>query len=480
MMAQQALVNSYSRVWFQEGGAGPSKARTYHGNWQAGAVSWDKGDLTTIREPDPNSYGKFIRVGRFRGEPGDPELPLRARYTQQRSVLLRAARRDCAHTLQVHIGTCRDPQDFARGWEKTLILEEAAITSYGTDDLGALGPDETAPINEDVPFTGTDLYEVTRLNFSEQGGALVTREITSVYVCDSEQCGACGVSSDGCQVVLALEGAVSASPGLAASLLLTTDGGATWVERSITTLAATERGDRVFCVGSNVIVISSASESLHYAPLADLVANTATWTEVTTGFVATKGPIAAWTLGATETWFVGEGGYIYYSADPTGGVEVSDAGSVTTSDLNDVHFVDGGVTWTELTGPAVGVVLNAVWMKSPTEWLVGTAGGALYYTVDSGVNWTIKAFPGSGAGSVRDIVFVTPSVGYMAHSTATPAGRILRTIDGGYSWYVLPEGSGAIPENDYVGQLAVCVEPNIVFGGGLGGNAVDGFLVKAA
>lgn len=497
-MPAQALINSFTRVWFSEGGTGPSRPRSYYGNWKPGSPSWDQGDLTTVYEPDPDRYGKFVKVARFRGEPGDPEITITARFGRQRSVLLKAARRDCAHTLQLHIGECQNPQDFARGWDKVLMVEEASITSWGTDDLGALGPDETAPINEEVPFSGTDMYEVTRLNFQEQAATLVTREVTSVYVCDAQQCGACGAPSDGCQVVLALEGGISASPGLPPTVLVTDDGGDTWAERTVSTLAANERGDGIFCVGSNVVVISSDSESLHYTTLASLIAGTQTWTEVLTGFVATKGPVAAWSLGATETWIVGEGGYIYHTDDPTAGVTVSDAGSATTENLNDVHAYDsenivavgannavvytenGGDTWTSVTGPAVGIALNTVWMRSPTEWFVGAANGSLYYTVDSGVNWTEKSFNGSGAGQVRDLVFPTPSVGYMAHSTAAPAGRILRTIDGGYSWYVLPEGTGSIPTNDYVGKLAVCVDPNIVFGGGLGGNAVDGFLVKAA
>ena len=207
-MLSQAFTNSLSRVWFQDGSSGPSRPRRYYGNWKAGAVSWDRGDLTTIREPDPNQYGKFIRVGRFRGEPGDPELPIMARYTQQRSALMKAARGDCEHTLHIHMGECEDPQDFNRGWKKVLIMEQAAITSYGTDDLGSMDPSENGPVNEDVPFQGTDIYEVTPLTFANQAPTLVTREIVSVYVCDNPQCGICGASSDGCQFVMALEGGI--------------------------------------------------------------------------------------------------------------------------------------------------------------------------------------------------------------------------------------------------------------------------------
>lgn len=497
-MVTAAFTNSFSRVWFQDGGPGPARARTYYGNWKAGSPSWSKGDLTTIREPDPDRYGKFIRTGRFRGEPGDPELPIMARYTLNRSALLKAARGDCPHALHVHMGTCTNPQDFPRGWEKALILEGAEITNYGTDDLGAMSPDETSPVTEEVTFSGIDLYEVTRLTFAEQTPTLVTREITSVYVCDNEQCAACGAASDGCQVILALEGGVSASPGQAPTVLYTRDGGATWAERTVATMASNEAGSAIVCIGAYTVVISGDSESLHYILTADLVVGAGSWTEVNTGFVATKGPLAVFSLGASETFMVGEGGYVYFTDDPTLGVSVLHSGSATTQDLNDVHAFDslnivavgasnavirsanGGDSWSSVTGPSVGVVLSAVWMRSPTEWFVGTAGGRLYYTLDAGVTWTEKTFSGSGSGYLRDLVFTTPSVGYMSHSTSTPAGRVFRTIDGGYSWYLMPEGTGSIPANDYVKSLAVCDDPNVVVGGGLGDNAVDGFLFKAA
>ena len=497
-MVTKAFTNTFSRVWFQDGGPGPSRGRTYFGNWKAGSVSWSKGDLTVIREPDPDRYNKFIRTGRYRGEPGDPELPIMARYTFNRSALLTAARGDCEHAIQIHMGECANPQDFARGWEKAAILEGAAVSTYGTEDLGAMSPDESAPVNEDVTFVGTDYYEVTRLTFAEQTPTLVTREITSIYVCDEEQCAACGAPSNGCQVVLALEGGVTASPGQAPTVVYTKDGGATWAERTVATMAANEVGSAIVCLGSLTVVFSEVGEALHYINTADLLIGAGTWTKVTTGFVATKGPLAVWSLGATETFIVGEGGYVYFTDEPSSGVQVLHSGSATVQDLGDVHAYDslnivavgasnaiirstnGGDSWSLVTGPAVGVVLSAVWMRSPTEWLVGTAGGALYYTLDAGATWTLKSFAGSGTGLVRDIQFATPSVGYMAHNTTTPAGRIFRTLDGGYSWYLLPEGAGSIPNNDYVKSLAVCNEPNIVYGGGLGDNAVDGFLVKAA
>lgn len=492
------LRNEFSRVFMLESRASPARTPSYQGLWKAGAVSWEQGDVTVTRIPDPNAYGQFVRTGKIIGEPGDPELTIMARATFDRSTLLRLARNGCDHDLQVHMGKCKNPQDFNRGWEKVLVLEAARITSYGTEDLGALGPDERAEVNEEVPFTGEDLYEVVPLNFSRKAEALVGREVSGLYVCDSVQCGTCGITSDGCQFVIAAVNTSGGSPGILAELVYTINGGSTWSERVISTLGAAENPNGVLCVGDYVVVFSEDSESLHYLALTDLKAVSGSWTEIATGFVATKGPLAAFSLGPTQTWLVAEGGYIYYSDDITAGVEVQEDGSNTTQDLLAIDGYDalnlvavgasnavlvtrnGGQSWQSVTGPAVGVNLNAVAMKSEDEWIIGTAGGRLFYTVDGGTNWTEKAFSGSGSGSVRAIKFTTRTVGYMAHSTTTPAGRVFRTIDGGNSWYILPEGTGSIPANDYISQLAVCDDPNILFAGGLADDASDGIVLKVA
>jgi photosystem II stability/assembly factor-like uncharacterized protein len=102
----------------------------------------------------------------------------------------------------------------------------------------------------------------------------------------------------------------------------------------------------------------------------------------------------------------------------------------------------------------------------------------MYYTLNQGVTWTEKTFSGSGAGSVRDIVFSTDSVGFMTHSTAVPHGRIFRTIDGGQSWKLIPEKTGSMPANDYFNALAYCTtNANLVYGVGLADDGSDGIII---
>jgi len=68
----------------------------------------------------------------------------------------------------------------------------------------------------------------------------------------------------------------------------------------------------------------------------------------------------------------------------------------------------------------------------------------------------------------------------VAHNVTIPAtrGRILRTINGGYSWYIAPEKSQTLPAQDVINALAVCEDdPNFVVAGGLADSAADGFIM---
>lgn len=490
---------SQTRLFMIEDRANPANRPSYQSLGRLLGLSWAQGDITPIRVPDPAQYGKFVTVDQIRGQQGLPTISVENRLTRDLSALLDLVRKGCALDLQAHAGVCEDPRDFNGGWEKVYVFEGAQPTSYDTAELGALDADQEAVINETVPFTGQDWYELKRLVGSEIGAAQVVQEVVDIVICDSRQCGECGVPSNGCEKIFAVTLSAGGSPGLSAEVVFSPDGGATVEDTNITTLAANEDPTGLACSGIYLAVISADSNSIHYALLADILDGSETWAEVTTGFVALKTPNAIFSQGSTFNWIVADGGYIYFSSDITSGVEVQSSGGQTVQNLLAIHGSDefnlvavgesnavlftndGGATWGSVTGPAVGINLTAVAVKSDLTWMVGTADGNMYYTQNGGASWTQKAFSGQGVGVVRDITFATPTVGYMAHSTAT-AGRIFRTIDGGFSWYILPEQAGlTIPANDKINAVAACSEdPNLVFGAGLADNAVDGILVKVA
>jgi hypothetical protein len=480
----------YSRVFVIEDRAGPANAPLYMGLSRAMAFAWPQGDITPIRIPDPDQYGQFLVIDEVRGAQGLPSLPIQTRYSRDMSDLLRLVRKRCPLDLQIHMGKCQDPRDFNHGWDKILVIEGAYPTDYGVSELGALDSGEDAVINEDVPFTGRDAYELKRLLVAEFAGTEVVGEVIAVSICDSRQCGECGLPSDGCQKIFAVTLVYPGSPGLPAKIVYSPDQGATIGISTIGSLPVNVNPSDMTCVGTYLVVISNADKSIHYAPIADILDDSETWIEI----VIVGAPNAIFSLGSAFTWIVGDGGVVYFTDDITAAPVAQSSGVVTN--LNDIHGYDelnllavgaanvviytrnGGSTWQGITGPPanVGIALNCCWMKGENEWFVGTANGRLYYTRDAGVTWVEKTFTSSGTSEVHDISFSTPTVGYMAHNAV-----ILRTIDGGNSWYVLPEDPVSFPANNKINSLATCGEdPNFILGGGLAVGAIDGFLVKAA
>lgn len=497
-----------TRVFTIQWRAGPTHVPEYQAATKAMASSRPYGDVTPVQLPSQIAFDQFDDVDEIRGARGRITIPLMAQYLPSLSTFLRLAEIGCPLDIAVPIGACKDPRDFNLGWDtKKLVFEDVAITSHGLSELGALESGERAKITESIEASARVRYELKRLNFQSVAGTQIVQEVVDIRVCDAQTCGDCGLPSDGSRVVFAITLSAGGSPGLPAELLFTDDYGGTWQDTNVSTLLPTEDPEELSCVGDNMVVIIStnADESLHWASIIDILNGAETWAKVTTGFVATKGPQAIFSLSPRNTWMVGKGGYIYFTDDPANGVEVQDAGVSTIQDLNDIHGYDllnlvavgasnavlvtrdGGNTWGSVTGPAVGVVLNTVFMKSANEWWVGTAGGKLFYTIDAGTNWAEKAFAGSGAGQVRHIEFATDSVGFIAHDTAAPLGRIFRTDDGGYSWYRDSQGTNiGFPDNDRINRVATAqgavpqVSANVLYGAGLAGNATDGIIVKGA
>jgi photosystem II stability/assembly factor-like uncharacterized protein len=488
-------------VFLIEGRARPDHAPSYQGGFRMTAISQSFGDVTRIENPDPNQYGKFEEIASIRGATERAATSLEGRYAMDLiSDLLRLARKNCAVDIQLHIGECTDPTDF-NTFEKILVLEEALLTTWNTDDLGVLESGDETVVNENADLSARDLYEIMPITLGEKAAGEVTNEILDITIGDSPTCGECEgeVETDGCFKIYAISSAAGGSPGTPGDVIYSIDKGTTWFAHDIDTLGAAEAPSGVAVVGSYVVVVSNASASQHYAAKSefDTVSDPA-FTEVATGYVASGEPNATWSVG-NKAFVVGDGGYVYLIEDATAGVSVLDAGSATVDDLLDVHalsaskmvavgnngaviYTTNGTTFTAATRPVgVGVHLNCVWMKSDSVWMVGTSAGSLYYTLNSGVTWTAKGFPGAGTGVVRDIAFSTDAVGWLAHDTTTPAGRILRTYDGGQQWQVIPEQTGTIPANDHITALAACsLDPNFVVAGGLADNGTDGIVVTGS
>lgn len=484
-----------TRVFLIEGRARPDHSPAYKSCLRMMAVTQGFGDIEKIECPDPHKYGSFIEKGEIKGANERPTTSLEGRFPPDiLSDLLKMARKGCSFDVQLHVGACTDPSLFDV-YDKAIILENAFISNYATDELGALQSGDNAVVNETGDISAKDVYEVVPLAVSNKTPTLVVNEVVDVVVCDAVSCGDCEVESDGCDKVYAVTTGTSGSPATIPDFIYSLDGGATWYVHDIEGL--TSPATAVECLGDYVFVTSNGGNNISYALKDEMDGVTdPTWTQIATGFVAGGEPNDAWSDGS-YAFIVGDNGYIYGTSDVTGGVTVLDAGVATVDDLFCVHglsaefaiaggengeivYTNDGVIWAESpTSPVgIGISINTVWAKSTTEWWVGTSNGRLYYTLNAGVTWTEKTFSGSGTGSVESIVFPTNTVGFLSHTTAATKGRILRSINGGATWKLVPEKTGTMPANDKINALAYCTsDANFVVGAGLADDGADGFIV---
>lgn len=467
-----------------------------------GTLEESSGDVTKIECPHPTQADKFIEVASIQGASERPTTQLVGRFpADQASTLKEFQKLGCAFDLHINIGICKDIS-LVNTFVKKLILEDDKISNYALGELGTLSSDGRAEVDETADISMALWDEILPMGFAERAGTVVTNEVIDVVICDNAGCGDCEDPSDGCEKIFALTTTAGGSPSTPADIVYSIDKGATWQAVDIDTLGAAEAPSALACVGEFLVVVSNDSASLHYALLSEFVAagTPPTWTEVTAGFVAGGEPNDIWAVEGGTAFICGDGGYVYTTTDPTAGVTTLDAGVAVQDDLQAIHAIsatkfvavgnagaivksENGSTVAEVTPSPVGVGVNftSIWIKANNgnEWFIGANNGNYYYTVNNGVTFVLGSFSGSGTGVVRDIAFSTKSVGYLAHDTATPAGRIFRTYDGGKSWVLTPDQSTAtLPVNDRITALAACTEdPNFVVGVGLADNATDGIIL---
>ena len=486
-----------SRVFIIEGRARPDHAPEYQSCMRAQALSKSFGDVTDIECPDPTRPGAYVKIGEVQAGDERATLTLEGRYAIDiRSRMLQLAQRKCALDVQLHFGDCEDLSNH-NNFKKILFLEDARLMSYDTEDLGSLQSADSAPINETVEISATTIYDIIRQTFAQKAEDIVTTEVVDVVICDAISCGECEDESTGCEKIYSVTIQEGGSPGTPPDVVWSLDSGLTWEDDDIDTLGAAEDPSAVGCVMGYLVVPSNDTNSVHIILLEylDGLVFPLLFEEVDDGFEVGGEPNDISSVG-TKAWIVGDGGYIYVMTDPTAGVIVQDAGVTTDAILYAVHalnsnravavgadgvvvFTEDGETWqTTDTNPVpAGTNLMSVAMKSNEVWFVGDSTGFLWFTLDGGATWSLKAFTGDGVGSITDIAFSTDSIAYLTHITDAPIGRILASFNGGNDWVVLPLAGGVMPETLGLNAVAACVnEPDLIVAGGLG-DGTDGILI---
>jgi len=372
-------------------------------------------------------------------------------FTQHMSRLLNdfwwsLRKRKCDFNFKVKGSNCArpdDPDDF----QSEIIARKARLTNFTTGAFHSLGEDAVLDLTGSLELRGFDRF--LPIQAGEVADTSTFSEALDGIYADKIQCGNCGDVSDGCQKAYVLTTTIAASPALAAQVVHTINGGGTWATDNVNTLGV-QAANALAHVGTRIVVVSQVDLAHHFKAQSSIDSNVVSgWTRVLTGYVAAKGPRCIWSRNPNQTFVGAAGGYVYFMSNPTAAVTVLTDGSVTTQPLNDIRGAgrtvvavgdsnavivsnNDGRTWSLVTGPAVGVVLNTIEVTTPTIWYVGAANGKSFYTTNSGTSWT-EMTPDATITNISKIRFVDEIVGYMT-ATLSASVRLYRTADNGNTW----------------------------------------------
>jgi hypothetical protein len=488
------------RAFFQPGGAGPDNRKLFAGQDMSyirisGVDNPLADGIDGYFVPEPTRSGDYRSVATLIKPPSLPKANL-ILNDKHNAIPRQYIGNNCIFNLYEVIGNCRDLSDFNNGWtDGVLIYPAGRITTRGYGDRTAM-EDKAVESTLGVVF-GRKIYPVGSLVFGSPAATLTSTPITDVIFAGGTQCADCGVDNDGTKWLYAV-----ATGGAAAKPIIwySTDGGKTVTSASIAAAANAEAIAAIGVMGSRLVAVSKVGgttvSAIYWADLNILTGAPGTFTKVTTGFVASGQVNDMLILTSTEAWFAADGGYIYYTNDVSGGVQVSSAGGTVTSNLNridgnaDVLVVCGaagaiirstnrGGSWASLTTSPSGNSLQALSVVSSFTYFVGDASGGFFYTKNAGETWTTRVLGTFTA--VSDILMVTPEVGYLSALITGPTAQLWFTIDGGNTW--TRTGSriaGNYPTHNAATRLAAPMgaDPglaaNVIAIGGLSAVSADG------
>ncbi|MDX6726548.1 MAG: hypothetical protein QOK49_1353 [Baekduia sp.] len=242
------------------------------------------------------------------------------------------------------------------------------------------------------------------------------------------------------------------APGPSGTLGTTVDGGKTWTRGNVTTTADVR--DVSFPTLKDGYALDAAGGLFRTTSAG------AFWEPLNTGSTARPGAVYA--TSAATVMVIGPTG-VRRSTDNGGSFDNVKGAAVVRTSLNEVdragsaivaygpqdviRSIDNGKTWTVVKKPGKYVkrgkklvnrlgVRNVDFTDAGNGFLLDTS-GRLWKTTNGGKAWT--ELPGIGTNAVRGMSFATPQKGYLVISTfgdvRQPTGFLLRTTDGGATWY---------------------------------------------
>ena len=462
-------------VWAQPDG--PNTKPEYLGCHDVDDLTEPGGAINLLLCFDHSDPSGYKTVGSTQEPPGAVTTAITT-FIEETADVLEGI--NCAFPFYLHGWKCGKPDVFGN-YVRWFALAHAEI---GDKTLAGL-----ARRSEDVE--STQAYAITawppvlrgyKLNVMRQSTS-ETEGLNDVAFCNVAKCAdECGEAAAVCEDGCAVGDAAAGSPTNEADVICTSDSGGAWAATPTDPFAGGEDIASFVCfyVGADTIrrvVARGTTDAGAPAEIAYSDDGGTIWTNVS--MTLTPGGAAApngqYALGGNSLfardqnhiWFVTSGGYIYFSDDGAVTWTAQEQGVITAGNWIAVWFadknngwaggvanalartVDGGTTWTAVTGPvaeAANDVQCITRNRDSNMWWAGYDGNTrMHYTTDNGTNWTQRAFTGSGValGEVADIAFYNDLCGFMISNTGAPVGTAHATHDGGYTWEALTTPTNA-------------------------------------
>lgn len=452
---------------------GPNTQPVWLGCHQMGDVERPRGDVEPIYCPDPAAPNTYQTKGAIQGAAGSTTFSIETDVTDELDYLENL---NCPIPVYVNMVKA-SRMDLFTNADRTFILPGSRITSEGLSGLTARTPDDNARSTQSYDFSAESLFRFIALELSKQT-TTETENLNDISFCNSASCRTDEDPAQlSCQTGFI---ACDAASGVTANILTTTNG-STWAATSADPFAADEHAIAVECFETardttRVVVARGSTDASNPPEIAYSDDSGATWTAVDVGsdngeFV--QYPHALFARDRNAIWLGTDQGVIYKSEDAAvSWTQVDDGTTLSAEGVNAIHFIDadvgfvvgdantvarsldGGASWSAITGPAGATVLNCVYCHDRNRVWVGTAAGTLYYSNNGGTSWSQRSITGSGVGQVKDVKFMNEYIGYLLKDVATPAngGNTMQyTIDGGYTWV-----SMTTPDNDGLNSAWIC------------------------
>ena len=460
-------------MWVQPDG--PNTKPAYLGCHEMGDIEVPEGDLSPLFCPDAGQTDGFVIRDVTRGAPDIPSTELSVPVGKTLDYL---EEWDCPGNILL-LKQSAGRRDQITNWERAHLLFRASRTGRTYSAMGARTPDGNEESMVTVPF-GFMTHSVLVKLRGVRLPVVSTVDLLTIAGLNDGHCWNGGPRKRRCdKLVVGGAGAVAVK----AALEVSDDGGATWTDRTAAGpwAVAEDIGASAYIPyesGIDRILVGRSTTNADPAEIAYSDDEGATWTVVEVGAAAGRFITCMFALDRYHIWVGTDLGYIYFSDDGGATWTTQEAGVIAATDYLDISFVspthgvavnegnvvavtvNGGRTWSAVTGPAAGDDLLSVAMVTENRWFIGTNAGELWCTENAGTTWAARTFSGSGAGEVQDIAFENEMVGFLAHDTVAPVGRVLRTKDGGYTWEL-----ETVPTNAGIAEIVVC-GPNHVFAAG--------------